>query len=105
MKTETNRAYIQMSTGILTLYLQLPECHSLKEKRSLIKPILARLHRNYNVSAAEIGLQDKWQEAVLACAVVGSDRSHTQKILQSLIEFTQINWPNIYISDQRIEIL
>jgi uncharacterized protein YlxP (DUF503 family) len=105
MKTETPRAYIQMSTGILTLYIQLPGCHNLKEKRAQIKPILARLHRNFNVSAAEIGLQDKWQEAVLACAVVGNERTYIQQILQKIIEFVQNNWPNIYISDQRIEIL
>jgi uncharacterized protein YlxP (DUF503 family) len=105
MKTETNRAYIKMSTGILTLYLQLPECHSLKEKRTLIKPILARLRRNFNVSTAEIGLQDKWQEAVLACAAVGNDRIYTEQMLKKLIEYVQSNWPNIYISDQRIEIL
>ena len=85
MKTETNRAYIKMSTAILTLYLQLPECHSLKEKRALIKPILARLRRNFNVSTAEIGLQDKWQEAVLACAAVGNDRIYTEQMLKKHI--------------------
>jgi uncharacterized protein YlxP (DUF503 family) len=41
-----------MSIGILTLEIQLPGCKSLKEKRSRLKPLIARLHREFNVSVA-----------------------------------------------------
>jgi hypothetical protein len=53
----------------LTIHLHLPGCASLKEKRGRIKPLIARLHREFNVSVAEMGLQDKWQEAVIVCAM------------------------------------
>ena len=46
----------------LTIHLHLPTCGSLKEKRGRIKPLIARLHREFNVSVAEMDLQDKWQE-------------------------------------------
>ena len=45
----------------------------LEEERGRLKPLLARLHRQLNVSAAELDLQDKWQETVVACGVVGND--------------------------------
>jgi len=41
--------------GTLTFHLHLPGCASLKEKRSRLKPLLARLHRQFNVSTAEMG--------------------------------------------------
>ena len=44
--------------GILTLHLQLPGCASLKEKRGRLKPLLARLHRKFNIPAAEMDLRD-----------------------------------------------
>ena len=42
----------------LTIHLRLPGCASLKEKRGHIKPLLNRLHREFNVSVAEMDLQD-----------------------------------------------
>ena len=41
----------------LTLHLHLPACASLKEKRGRIKPLMARLRREFNVSVADISLQ------------------------------------------------
>jgi uncharacterized protein len=66
-----------MTTGILTLHILLPNCTSLKERRSRIKPLLARLHREFNASCAEMGRQDLWQVAVLAVAMVSNDAAFT----------------------------
>jgi uncharacterized protein YlxP (DUF503 family) len=92
-----------MPVAVLTLHLHLPACSSLKEKRSIIKPILARLHREFNVSCAEIDLQDRWHETVLACAMAGSDRAFLQKALQEVLEFTSSKWPDQPVIDHRIE--
>ena len=70
--------------GILTIHLLIPGCASLKEKRGRIKPLLARLHRQFNISAAEMDLQDKWQETVIACGMVGNDRVHLEQSLQGI---------------------
>ncbi len=59
--------------GTLSLHLRLPGCRSLKEKRGRIKPLIHRLHREFNVSVAEMDLQDAHQETVICCAMVGSD--------------------------------
>ena len=68
-----------MPVGILSLYLYLPECKSLKDKRGKIKPILSRLHREFNLSVSEMGHQDSWQEAVIACSLITNDQAFIQK--------------------------
>ena len=94
-----------MSIGLLTLHLFLPGCTSLKHKRSILKPILARLHREFNISAAEIARQDMWQEAVLACALVSNEAAFTQRALQQVIQLTERNWPDINILDHKIDLI
>lgn len=94
-----------MSIGVLSLHLHLPGCSSLKEKRSRIKPVLARLHREYNVATAELDLQDVWQDAVIGCVTLSSDTPQNQRLLQQVIEFTEHTWPDLELLDQRIEII
>jgi uncharacterized protein YlxP (DUF503 family) len=91
--------------GILTLHLHLPGCASLKEKRGRLKPLLARLHRQFNVSAAEMGLQDKWQEAVVACGMVGNDSAYLQSALETVRRWVEGNWPDGDVLDTKIELL
>jgi uncharacterized protein YlxP (DUF503 family) len=88
----------------LSIHLHLPACSSLKEKRSRIKPLIARLHREFNVSVAETDLQDKWQEAVIVCAVVGNDRAHLESALQTVARWVNGNWPDGDVIETRVEV-
>lgn len=92
-----------MPVGILTLHIMLPGCASLKEKRSRIKPLLARLHREFNVSVAEVDLQDHWGEAVLACALVANESNHVTRSLQAIPPWVEHNWPDITLISDQIE--
>ena len=89
----------------LTLHLHLPACASLKEKRGRLKPLLARLHRQFNVSTAEMDLQDMWQEAVIACAIVGSGSAPLQSAMETVRKWVEANWPDGDIFDTKIELL
>ena len=91
--------------GILTIHLHLPGCASLKEKRGRLKPLLNRIHREFNVSVAEMDRQDMWQEAVIACALVNSDAKQIQKSLQTVAKWVQSNWPDGDVIDEKIEII
>jgi uncharacterized protein len=91
--------------GVLTIHLHLPACSSLKEKRGRIKPLLARLRREFNVSAAEMDLQDHWQEAALACVMVGNDPAHVQSSLQTVQKWIRGNWPDGMVVDDHIELI
>jgi uncharacterized protein YlxP (DUF503 family) len=94
-----------MTVGLLTLQIHLPGCSSLKEKRRRLKPLLARLHREFNISAAEMDRLDAWQEAVLSCALVSNDPAHTERALQTIARWVENSWPDVSLEDERIELI
>jgi uncharacterized protein YlxP (DUF503 family) len=65
----------------------MPACHSLKEKRALIKPILEGARRRYQVAAAEVGFLDKWQRADLGFAAVAAGPAHVKEVLTAVERF------------------
>jgi uncharacterized protein YlxP (DUF503 family) len=89
----------------LTIRLHLPSCASLKEKRGRIKPLISRLHREFNVSVAEMDLQDKWQEAVIVGAMVGNDHTYLESALQTVAKWVEGHWTDGDIIDQKIEVV
>lgn len=89
--------------GILTLHLHIPGCKSLKEKRRRLKPLLTRLHREFNISVAEMDLHDVWQDTVIACGVVSNDKGQAQRMLQTVAEWVETNWPDMTVVDESIE--
>jgi len=91
--------------GILTIHLRLPGCSSLKEKRGRLKPLLARLHKEFNISAAEMDLQDMWQETIIACGMVGNDRVHLERSLQSLVQWLEGNRLDMQVVNEHIELI
>jgi len=93
------------SVGILVLHLRIPGCRSLKEKRSRLKPLLARLHKEFNISAAEIDDLDSWQSAQIACALVSNDRAFTQGALQAVVEWVEKHWLDLEVENDILEIL
>lgn len=90
--------------AVLIIHLHLPACASLKEKRGRIKPLIARLHREFNVSAAEMDLQDAWQEAVIGCAMIGSDRAHLESAMRHVAKWVHGHWTDGDVIEQKIEI-
>ena len=89
----------------LTIHLHIPGCSSLKEKRGRIKPLISRLHREFNVSVAEMDLQDKWDESVIVCAMVGNGRGFLESALQNVAKWVEGNWSDGDVIGQRIEII
>jgi len=70
-------------TGTLRLDLLLGDVHSLKEKRSVVRPIVAELARRYAVSVAETGRQDLHGRAEIGVAVVTGDHQHCRAVLDA----------------------
>jgi uncharacterized protein YlxP (DUF503 family) len=68
-------------TGSLALDLLLGDVHSLKEKRSVVRPVIAELRRKYDVAAAEAGHLELHRRALVGVAVVASDASHCRDVL------------------------
>ncbi len=72
-----------MWIGWLELDLLLGDVHSLKEKRSVVRPIVAELRRRFSVSAAETGALDLHRRAGLGVAVTAADRVHVSEVLDA----------------------
>jgi uncharacterized protein len=70
-----------MFSGTLKIDILLGEVHSLKEKRALIRPVLADLNRRAGVGAAEVALQDLHRRAVLGVAVVAGTHARVVELL------------------------
>ena len=89
----------------LSIHVRLPACTSLKEKRGRIKPLISRLHREFNVSVAEMDLQDKWDETVIVCAMVGNNHAFLMSALENVARWVEGNWSNGDVWDTKIEIV
>ena len=72
-----------MFIGSLSLDLLLGDVHSLKEKRSVVRPIVAELKRRHEVSAAEAGHLDLHRRALVGVAVVAADAAHCRSVLEA----------------------
>lgn len=70
-----------MYVGTLCFDLLLGDVRSLKEKRSVVRPIVAELHRKFDVSVAETGDQDLYRRAEIGIAVVSGDLGHIKDVL------------------------
>jgi uncharacterized protein len=76
-----------MVVGVLKLGLVLPENHSLKGKRGVLKRIQARVANQFNISVTECGDQDLWQSAVLGFSVAGTSGPVVEATLQKVVDF------------------
>jgi uncharacterized protein YlxP (DUF503 family) len=72
-----------MYAGTLELDVLLGDVHSLKEKRSVVRPIVAELQRRFSVAAAEAGHLDLHRRALIGVAVVAPDRAHCRDVLDA----------------------
>ena len=72
-----------MWIGWIEFDLLLGDVHSLKEKRSVVRPIVAELRKRYDVSAAEAGHVDKHRRSLLGVAVVATDKGHCVEVLDA----------------------
>jgi uncharacterized protein YlxP (DUF503 family) len=71
----------------MSLDLLLGDVRSLKQKRSLVRPLVAELRRRYDVSAAEAGHLDLHRRALVGVAVVAADRAHCVEVLDACERF------------------
>jgi uncharacterized protein YlxP (DUF503 family) len=76
-----------MYVGSLALDVLLGEVHSLKEKRSVVRPIVAELQRRFSVSAAEAGHVDLHRRALIGVSVVAASGAHCREVLEACERF------------------
>ncbi|MGH9449192.1 MAG: DUF503 domain-containing protein [Terriglobia bacterium] len=75
-----------MPVGLLTLEIQLPYAHSLKEKRAVLQKLMNRLRARFNAAAAELDHQDVWQRSTVAVVTVSSSQPAVESSLRRILE-------------------
>ena len=91
-----------MVIAACTIQLQLHGIHSLKQKRSVIKPILSRLPKQFNLAVAEVDYQDVWQSSMLGLVTVGNDVGYLHRMMEKAVEWIEDRF-DVEIIDYSIE--
>lgn len=92
-----------MVVGTLEIELHLPGATSLKEKRMVIRSLIDRLRRRFNVAVSEVDHHDLWQRATLGIVTVSNEAKVVHSVLahaQGLIE----GEPRAVVCDLRVEL-
>ncbi|HET7475795.1 MAG TPA: DUF503 domain-containing protein [Dermatophilaceae bacterium] len=76
-----------MWIGWVELDLLLGDVHSLKAKRSVVRPLVSAVARSYAVSAAEVGHLDLHRRALVGVSLVAADRAHVVDVLDAVESF------------------
>lgn len=78
-----------MFIGVLKASLYLSEPQSLKDKRRIIKSLIERLKNKFNMSVAETGNLDSWNNCELGIVCISNEAAHSDRMLASAINFIE----------------
>jgi hypothetical protein len=94
-----------MVIGVCTLELSIPTANSLKDKRGVIKSVVARLRNEFNVAVAEVGMLDSWRTGTIAVVTVSSDRDYTHGLLTRVALWVERHRLDCELVDYEIELI
>ncbi len=92
-----------MFVGTCVITLELAGVRSLKEKRSIVKSLVVRLQREFNLSVAEVDGHDVWGTAVIGLAAVGNDKAYLHRLLEKSVAWVETQRPDVPIAAYSIE--
>ena len=94
-----------MIIGALRVELHLPGGGTLKDKRHVVKSLLARVINQYHIAAAEVAALDNPERAVLGLACVSNSTAHANEVLSKAVNFIEANVEEGFLADYQLEIL
>lgn len=92
-----------MHVATCIVKLNLEGVSSLKDKRRIVKSLMSRMQRQFNVALAEIDCQDVWQTAVIGIVTVGNDAGYLHGLLEKTITWIETTRPDAPVDDYIIE--
>ena len=93
-----------MSVGVCRLKIHIPGSRSLKDKRSVVKSLIARLRQQFNLSVAEVDDHELWQIATISLACVSNRNDRVDEVLSAAISLIGRDFPTIEIIEKEIDI-
>ncbi len=73
-----------MHVAAVTIELRIRDMHSLKEKRRVVKSIIADIGKSHPVAIAEVDHQDLWQRSTLGIAAISTSPGQVERMLRSI---------------------
>lgn len=83
--------------ALLSLDIHIPDAHSLKDKRMVVRRIKDRLRSNFNVSVSEVEHQELWQRSQISVVTVGSDEQSVQQTLNQALDDVERSTPECMV--------
>lgn len=80
-----------MTVGIVNIKLYIAFAHSLKEKRTVVRSICAKVRNKFNVSIAEVENQDVIQTISIGFAIVSNNRKHIDSSIDKILNYIEFN--------------
>ena len=94
---------VSMSVGVCRLKIHIPGSRSLKDKRSVVKSLIARLRQQFNLSVAEVDDHELWQMATIAMACVSNHNDRVDEVISAAIGLIERDFPTIEVIEKEIE--
>jgi uncharacterized protein len=95
----------RMIVGVSEITLHLPDSHSLKDKRQIVKSIIARVRQQFEVAIAEVDENDRWQIARLGVSYVSNSKQHVDEVLSHVRRYIEETRPDILVTDVEVELM
>ncbi|MBT9775221.1 DUF503 family protein [Clostridium sp. MCC353] len=90
-----------MKIAVLKIRLYAPWVHSLKEKRMIIKSLLAKIRNKFQVSAAEVEEQDVHQILVIGVAAIVPHSAQADSVMDEIVDFVEQNTEAEIVAEER----
>ncbi|MCC6174676.1 MAG: DUF503 domain-containing protein [Chloroflexi bacterium] len=94
-----------MHVGACVVTLEIAASHSLKDKRQVIRSLVERLRRRFNVAIAEVEDQDTWNIAVLGLAVVSNEAGHAAQQIARIVDAIEQERPDTEVVDRHSDVM
>lgn len=92
---------MNMNIAVMTFRLHAPWVHSLKEKRMIVKSLVAKLQNKFHVSAAEIDEQDTHQIILIGVAAIVPHNAYADSLMDEISQFVEENCEAEILNEQR----
>lgn len=94
-----------MIVGVARVDLELTDIGSLKDKRSIVKPIVQKVMNKFNIHAAEVDDQDVHDSAVIGLTMCANEQKHVNEVLSKAVDWIENHQFDAHVADVEMEFL
>ncbi len=92
-----------MFVAVASITLHIPESHSLKAKRWVVRSLIERIRARFDVSVAETGGQGNWQSASVGVACVSGSAEMAEEVVGRVLAFVDSSSAEFEMIERHIE--